>query len=117
MDNYNIRVTGDANYSPVNLFLRDGMDTIRGGILADLWGGWLHIRFLWIDESLREQGYGSQLLKAAEEEARAKGGRNAYVETFSFQARPFYERHGYRVFGELSDYPAGHSYYFLCKEL
>jgi GNAT superfamily N-acetyltransferase len=117
VDSYNIRVTGDASYSPINLFLRDETGAIRGGILADLWGGWMHIRFLYIEESLRQQGYGSRLLKAAEEEARGKGGRNAFVETFSFQARPFYERHGYQVFGELHDYPAGHNYYFLRKAL
>jgi GNAT superfamily N-acetyltransferase len=117
VDNYNIRVTGDSNYSPINLFLRDESGAIRGGILADVWGGWLHIKFLWVEEGLREQGYGSQLLVAAEDEARVKGGRYAHVETFSFQARPFYERHGYRVFGELEDYPAGHQYYFLSKRL
>ncbi len=117
VDNYNVRVTGDGDYSPVNYFLRDESGAIRGGVLADLWGGWLHIQFLWVEEALRQQGYGSQLLQAAENEARAKGGRSAYVETFSFQARPFYERHGYRVFGELEDFPPGHNYYFLRKPL
>ena len=33
------------------------------------------------------------------------------------QARPFYEGHGYHVFGSLDDYPAGHTCYFLTKEL
>jgi len=116
IDNYNIRVTGDAVYFPVNHFLRDDSGTIRGGVLADLWGGWLHVRSLWVEEGLRKQGYGSQLLTACEAEARAKGARHAHVETFSFQARPLYERHGYQVFGELNDYPPGHSYYFLRKD-
>jgi GNAT superfamily N-acetyltransferase len=117
VDNFNVRVTGDENYYPVNQFLRDEAGAIRGGVLADLWGGWLHVKFLWVEEALRERGYGSQLLQAAEDEARAKGGRNAYVETFSFQARPFYERHSYHVFGELEDHPPGHNYYFLRKAL
>jgi GNAT superfamily N-acetyltransferase len=117
VDNYNIRVTGDGEYYPINLFLRDEMGEIRGGVLCDLWGGWLHVRFLWVDEALQKQGYGSQLLVAAEEEGRSKGARNVFVETFSFQARPFYERHGYRVFGKLEDYPPGHHYYFLRKRL
>jgi GNAT superfamily N-acetyltransferase len=117
VDNYNMRVTGDADYYPINLFLRDDNGAIRGGVLCDLWGGWLHIRFLWVDEALRKQGFGSRLLVAAEEEAWVKGARNAFVETFSFQARPLYERHGYRVFGELEDYPPGHRHYFLRKAL
>jgi GNAT superfamily N-acetyltransferase len=117
VENYNVRTTGDDNYFPVNFLLRDETGAIRGGILADLWGGWLHVQFLWVDESLREQGYGSALIQAAEAEARAKGARSAYVETFSFQAGPFYERHGYRVFGELEDFPPGHRYYFMRKQL
>jgi hypothetical protein len=40
-----------------------------------------------------------------------------FLSTFSFQARPFYERFGYEVFGELPDYPEGHSLYFMKKML
>lgn len=40
-----------------------------------------------------------------------------YLDTFDFQARPFYERHGYEVFGTLDDYPPGHSRFFLRKDL
>lgn len=59
---------------------------------------------------------GSRLLDAAESEARKAGARHAYPETYSFQARPFYERHGYRVVGELPDFPPGESYYLLRKD-
>ena len=114
---FNIMATGDRNYSPLAIFLRDGGNTVRGGILGDMWAGWLHITFLWIDESLRGQGCGARLLKAAEEEAQAKGYRAIHLETFDFQARLFYERLGYIVFGELSDYPPGHTFYYLRKIL
>jgi len=117
VDDFNMRVTQDRNYSPVNIFLRDKDGAIQGGILADLWGGWMHITFLWVEEPLRKHGYGGQLLNAAEDEARAKGCHNAFVETFSFQARPFYERFGYQVIATLDDYPPGHTYYFLRKAL
>jgi GNAT superfamily N-acetyltransferase len=117
VDEFNMRVTQDRNYSPVNVFLRDENDDIQGGILADLWGGWMHITFLWVEEPLRKHGYGAQLLRAAEEEARAKGCGHAFVETFSFQARPFHGRFGYQVIAALEDYPPGHTYYFLRKTL
>jgi hypothetical protein len=39
------------------------------------------------------------------------------LETLSFQARGFYERYGYSVFGELDDFPPGHRKYFLKKNL
>jgi GNAT superfamily N-acetyltransferase len=117
VDEFNMRVTQDRNYSPINIFLRDEDGTVQGGILADLWGGWMHITFLWVEEPLRKHGYGAHLLRAAEDEAQTKGCRHAFVETFSFQARPFYERFGYQVIAVLEDYPPGHTYYFLRKSL
>ncbi|MDP3936617.1 MAG: hypothetical protein Q8R92_00595 [Deltaproteobacteria bacterium] len=42
---------------------------------------------------------------------------HAHLDTFSYQARPFYERHGYTLFATLDDYPPGHKRYFLRKAL
>jgi GNAT superfamily N-acetyltransferase len=117
VNEFNMVVTGDRGWKPVCVFLRDEEGRLRGGITADLWGGWMHIRFLWVDADLRKQGYGAKLMQAAENEARVHGCQNAHVETFSFQARPFYERLGYRVIAELPDYPPGHSHYILRKAL
>jgi len=114
---FNMQMTGDRNWKPVRIFLRDENGSIRGGIAADLWGGWLNIEFLWVDEDLREQGYATQLMQHVEAEARAYGCRHARVGTHSFQARPFYERLGYQVIAELEDYPPGHSDFLLRKAL
>jgi hypothetical protein len=56
-------------------------------------------------------------MQELERRAAERGCPHAWVDTFSFQARPFYERLGYRVFGVLPDYPTGHERYFLCKAL
>lgn len=117
INEFNMCVTGDLNWKPVRIFARDVDGTIRGGLTADLWGGWMHIAFLWVDEDLRRQGYGAQLIQIAEDEARAHGCRNAHVETYSFQARPFYERLGYHVIAELTDFPPGHSHFVMRKAL
>jgi GNAT superfamily N-acetyltransferase len=77
----------------------------------------LHIGILWVHESLREHGYGRQLMAIAEREALARGCGSAFLDTFSFQALPFYARLGYEVFGELAEYPPGHTRYFLRKSL
>jgi GNAT superfamily N-acetyltransferase len=114
---YNVAVTQDAYYSPLAIFLRDERGAILGGALGDIWGGWLDLTFLWVAEPLRGRGYGRRLLDAAEEEARTQGCRGVHLSTHSFQARPFYEKLGYEIVGEVPDHPAGHSLFFLKKAL
>lgn len=114
---YNMAVTGDRAYRPLYVIVRDDQGMAQGGLLADLWGGWMHLNFVWVAEALRGQGWGARLVQRAEDEARAAGCRGVYLETHSFQARPFYEKLGYNVLASLPDYPPGHSYYFLRKFL
>ena len=114
---HNVAVTQDAYYSPLAIFLRDERGAILGGALGDIYGGWLHLTFLWVAGPLRGLGYGRQLLEAAEEEARTQGCRGVHLSTHSFQARPFYEKLGYEIVGEIPDHPAGHPLFFLKKAL
>ncbi len=90
---------------------------ILGGLIAELNWEWLHIRILAVDEGLRGQGLGRQLMAQAEAYACQHGCHHVWVDTFSFQARPFYEKLGYRIFGVLPDYPSGQERYFLAKPL
>ena len=39
------------------------------------------------------------------------------LKTFSFQARGFYEKNGYRVTGVIEEYPPGESFFWMVKEL
>lgn len=105
---------GDSTFA---VFLRDTDGVVFGGLLAKAGRGWLHITALWVEERVRGQGYGTQLMAAAEAEAQRRGCHSAYLDTFSFQARPFYERCGYEVFGTLEDFPAGHQRFFMRKTL
>jgi GNAT superfamily N-acetyltransferase len=114
---FNVAATGDSYYSPLAIFLRDGRDAILGGACGHVWGGWLDLSLLWVAEPLRGRGYGRKLLEAAEEEARSQTCRGVFLSTFSFQARPFYERFGYEVIADVPDYPAGHTYHVLKKSL
>lgn len=97
------------------LFAPDG--SVAGGLIGETYWDWLYISLLFVNEELRGQGYGEQLLMLAEEEARQRGAKNAYLDTFSFQAPDFYLQRGYRVFGELKDFPPGHQRYYLTKQL
>jgi ribosomal protein S18 acetylase RimI-like enzyme len=117
VDNYNIAATSLPDYFPINFILRGECGDVLGGVLAQLWGGWLQITYLWVAEKARGLGHGTRLMANAETYARSRGAVGATLETHSFQARPFYERLGYKVFSALDGYPLGHTKYFLRKAL
>jgi GNAT superfamily N-acetyltransferase len=114
---FNVAVTGDAYCSPLAIFLKDERGAVLGGVLGHVWGGWLDLDTLWVAEPFRGQGYGAKLLRAAEDEARAQGCHGVFLTTFSFQARPFYEKFGYEVVADIQEYPKGHSHHVLKKKL
>ena len=117
LDAHNLAATGDASYYPVGYFLKNARGEWLGGLLGTVWGGWLHVRILWVDAVVRGRGNGTRLLRAAEDYAVERGCFAATLETASFQARPFYEKLGYEVFAALEDYPPGHTKFYLRKQL
>ncbi len=117
LDAYNMAISGMTEYSPVNLFLRDQGDEVRGGLLGFVWGGVLYVRILWVAQALRGRGYGRRLLEAAEQRAVERGCRHVFLDTFSFQAPGFYEKQGYEIYARAEDWPVGHAHYFLRKRL
>ena len=102
---------------PITVLLRDSTGTIQGGVLGAAIYNWMYVDVLWVADAHRGAGHGSRLLAAAEAEAVRIGCRAVHLDTFGFQARPFYEKQGYRVFGELPDYPHGQTRYYLWKSL
>jgi len=102
---------------PMAIVARDGTGTLVGGLLGQTNLGWLFVAALWVDVASRHRGLGGAILDAAEHEARRRGCIGVYLDTYSFQARPFYEKRGYRVFGELPDCPPGATKYYLSKAL
>lgn len=92
-------------------------DNKVGGIIADLWGNWLLIKFLWVDDSMRGKQVGSELLQLVEKYAHSQGCTSSLVDTLSFQAKPFYEKHGYQCQMVLENYPLDSSLAFLTKSL
>jgi len=117
ISHYNKQQAGDGGFRRLCFSLRTPDQEIVGGVLGEVYWEWFYIDLLWVKEELRGRGHGHRLLTQAEDEARQRGAKNAYLDTFSFQAPDFYKQHGYQVFGELSDFPPGHNRYFLTKEL
>lgn len=101
----------------IRIFLHDQANKTIGGVVGELFGGWVYISLLWVDENYRNRGFGADLLSRLEGAALQLGCRNAHLDTYSYEARPFYERAGYEVFARLDDYPPRHCKYFLKKRL
>ncbi|PSN11774.1 N-acetyltransferase [filamentous cyanobacterium CCT1] len=115
---FNIRHVGqEPQPGTVNLFLRDEAGQVIGGLLGWWRWGWLYVDKLWVADAYRQRGYGSQLLQSAEAQAIGAGCTDAVLDTFSFQAEGFYERHGYGVYATLEGFPPGHRQLFLHKRL
>ncbi|HEY1259750.1 MAG TPA: GNAT family N-acetyltransferase [Stellaceae bacterium] len=102
-------------WRPLAVFLREEAKIVAG-LAGETYCGWLFVKYLWVSEGLRGRGVGRELILRAESCARALGCHSAWLDTFSFQARGFYEKLGYSEFGRL-DYPPGHSRHFLQKRL
>jgi len=117
ISNFNKQQAGEDKGRNLCFVIRGTDDSVVGGVIGSIFWEWLHVDLMWIREDLRGQDYGQHLLASLEEEARKQGVKYAYLDTFSFQAPEFYKKYGYRVFGELADFPSGHQLYFMTKEL
>ena len=114
---YNTQQAGDDSAHGLCFVLKAPDQEIVGGVIGATYWDWFHLDLMWVIEELRGRGYGHRLLALAEDEARRRGAKHVFLDTFSFQAPGFYEKYGYQVFGELRDFPAGHQRYFLAKQL
>ena len=114
---FNVAATGIDDGTEWAAFVRDDLGRIVAGITGTLWGGAAEVHVVWVAEERHRQGLGTRLLAAAEDHLRRHGGRHVFLSTHTFQAAPFYERHGYERTGIWDDYPRGHGEVFLHKEL
>jgi len=113
---FNEKWLGPSNDQQVRFVARDELG-VAGGLLGHTRWNWLYVAKLWVDERARERGVGTQLLMAAEELARSRGCTDVSLDTFEYQARPFYEKLGYELFGTLDGYPPGYRQFYLRKRL
>lgn len=113
---FNESVLGERD-KEFSIFLKDDSGKVFGGIQAFLGSESIYIETLWVERNLQKQGYGTQLLEAAEQEAIKNGCTFSAVDTFDFQSEEFYLQKGYERIGELKNCWLGHSKFFLRKNL
>jgi ribosomal protein S18 acetylase RimI-like enzyme len=103
---------------PLGLALHDDGGELQAALAGRTFGNWFYLESFWLAPALRRLGHGSELLQHAEQIARARGCRFVVLDTLDFQARPFYEKHGYQLQWTQADYPlAGGAKYFMTKQL
>lgn len=114
---YNRSKREAAESEPLNLYVEDNSGEVLAGLVAETFGNWLEIEYLFVKEDLRGQGIGSQLLQRAESEAKKRNCRYVFVNTYQFQAPAFYQKHGYQEVFTLKDYPCTGQRHYYQKEL
>lgn len=87
------------------------------GVIAHSRGDCAAVEILWVDPAFRGRGLGRALLERVEAEGRARGAARLVLDTFSFQAPRFYEKLGYRRFGQVEPYVNGYGRYYYVKTL
>jgi ribosomal protein S18 acetylase RimI-like enzyme len=113
---YNSAFT-ENDHKSLCVFARDEVGNIIGGLTGRTYWQYLDIAFLWVDEKYRGEGYATQLMKAAEVEAIARGCERVFLDTLSFQALGFYQKLGYAEFGRLSGFSGKYDRHYLHKRL
>ena len=114
---YNRSNREPSKSEPLNIYLEDEEGNLVAGMVAETFGNWLEIEYLYVSDDLRGHGIGSKILKMAERESKERGCKYSFVDTFNFQAPKFYGKHGYKEVFALKKYPyIGERYYYI-KEL
>ncbi|OHT21503.1 GNAT family N-acetyltransferase [Edaphosphingomonas haloaromaticamans] len=114
---FNASRAGDPGLRPVAILLTDQAGRDVGGLWGKIAYDWLFVELLAVPEEWRGGNYGKALMQEAESIARAHGCVGVWLDTFEFQARGFYEKLGFELFGELEDHPVGQRRFFLRKRL
>ena len=114
---YNRKEAGPFRYARTVLSVRDARERLLGGLILESYWRESYVELLWLSARARGEGFGSRLIEEAERRARRRGSRLIHLNTFSFQAPGFYEKHGYRRFGSMSGSPEGGSRPYYVKRL
>ena len=117
LDHFNGSEPELRNVRPLCVFVRDASGQIRGGAVGRTWGQCCELQQLWVAEKVRGHGVGAELMIRFEEQALQRGCSLIYLDTFSFQARPFYERLRYGIVLETTGFSSGIVKYTMHKKL
>lgn len=117
-NNSKVPFTQEPTFIPISRIIKEDNEEIVAGVNALLYcWNCMYIDVLWVKEGSREKGYGSILLREVEKIAKEKECSLIHLDTFDFQAKDFYLKHGYEIFGVLENCPVDHMRYYLKKNI
>jgi ribosomal protein S18 acetylase RimI-like enzyme len=117
LDKFNEAQVGPRGTYNFVLSVRDAKGGLVAGLVGEtLWNA-LRVGVLWVHPQHRKRGYGTALMRQAEQIARERACDVVFLNTMTFQAPAFYSKLGYEVFGELTDAPRGYGRLWFCRRL
>jgi GNAT superfamily N-acetyltransferase len=105
LDEHNFAASGVSDQREFTVKVEDDAGELVAGLSGWTWGTCAGIGMVWVREDSRKDGWGGQLLRAAEGLARERGCTQVLVSSFTFQAPAFYDRHGYTEFARTPGLP------------
>ena len=112
---YNDKQAPSEHWEFVGFYVLDNNNDLLGGIQGHFEWDWLHITQLWVKDT--GKGLGSFLMEKVEAYARTRGRIGILLDTYEFQARHFYERLGFDVFGVIENAAGRYARYFMFKRI
>lgn len=113
-----VPLTQEVDYIWINKVIENEDKEIVAGITGKMYcWNCLYVDQLWVKEGYRQFGFGSKLIEEVEKVAKENGCYLIHLDTFDFQGKDFYLKHGFEVFGVLEDCPKGHCRYYMKKKI
>ncbi|CAM2861519.1 GNAT family N-acetyltransferase [Legionella worsleiensis] len=114
---YNAPFFGSNFLTPFTIYMKDLQSEIIAGLTGSYRGKYVRVDFFWVHKDFRHQGLGSKLMMKLEEFSKAKECRFIQLDTFDFQARPFYEKLGFECVGTIPRWIEGQDFHFMRKAI
>ena len=114
---YNSPFFGSNSAQPFTIYIKDSKSEVIAGLTGFYKGKYSRVDLLWVQEDYRSKGIGKKLVLKLEEFSKSKGCLYIQLDTFDFQARPFYEKMGFKCVGTVSKWVEERDCYFMRKTL
>lgn len=112
----NGQVAAPEKHERLAAFATEDGELIGGASGYTHWG-WLFVGHLWVQDAYRQQGLGTDLMNRFEQAGMERGATRRPSRHLRLPGAALLREAGYEVFGQLPDYPPGHTRSFLWKRL